>query len=75
MKDTDGKVIYIGKAVNLRNRLRPISTASAQQNIRTPPYGTPHCSYRMIVVGSELEALILEMNLTQETSAPITMSV
>ncbi len=35
MKDIDGKVIYVGKAVNLRNRLRSYFHASAQHTTRT----------------------------------------
>ena len=28
MKDAAGKIIYVGKAINLRNRCAPISTAA-----------------------------------------------
>ena len=62
MKDADGKVIYVGKAVNLRNRVRSyfhtnLPDAKTRQLVR-------HIvDFEWIVVGSELEALILEMNL------------
>jgi excinuclease ABC subunit C len=62
MKDADGKVIYVGKAVNLRNRVRSyfhtnLPDAKTRQLVR-------HIAdFEWIVVGSELEALILEMNL------------
>jgi len=52
MKDSTGKIIYIGKAINLRNRVRSYFHSSADH------------SYK--VVGSELEALILEMNLIKQ---------
>ena len=35
MKDQAGKVIYIGKAINLRHRVRSYFHASAQKNPRT----------------------------------------
>jgi excinuclease ABC subunit C len=62
MKDADGKVIYVGKAVNLRNRVRSyfhvnLPDAKTRQLVR-------HIvDFEWIVVGSDLEALILEMNL------------
>jgi excinuclease ABC subunit C len=66
MKDADGKVIYIGKAVNLRNRLRSYFHASAQQHLRTRQMVRRIEAIEWIVVGSELEALILEMNLIKK---------
>jgi excinuclease ABC subunit C len=62
MRDAEGKVIYVGKAVNLRNRVRSyfhtnLADAKTRQLVR-------HImDIEWIVVGSELEALILEMNL------------
>ena len=66
MKDVDGKVIYIGKAINLRNRLRSYYHASAMQNQKTRQMVRRIADIDWIVVGSELEALILEMNLIKE---------
>ena len=66
MKDADGKVIYIGKAVNLRNRLRSYFHASAQLHVRTRQMVRRIEAIEWIVVGSELEALILEMNLIKK---------
>ena len=66
MKDVDGKVIYIGKAINLRNRLRSYYHASAMQNHKTRQMVRRIADIDWIVVGSELEALILEMNLIKE---------
>jgi len=62
MKDAEGKIIYVGKAVNLRNRVRSyfhshLADAKTRQLVR-------HIAdIEWILVGSELEALILEMNL------------
>ena len=66
MKDVDGKVIYVGKAINLRNRLRSYYHASAMQNHKTRQMVRRIADIDWIVVGSELEALILEMNLIKK---------
>jgi excinuclease ABC subunit C len=66
MKDADGKVIYVGKAVNLRNRLRSYFHISAQQDRKTHKLVKSIVEIEWIVVGSELEALILEMNLIKK---------
>lgn len=66
MKNANGKVIYVGKAVNLRNRLRSYFHASAQHTPRTRHLVRRIADIEWIVVGSELEALILEMNLIKK---------
>ncbi|MCJ7531936.1 MAG: excinuclease ABC subunit UvrC [Anaerolineales bacterium] len=63
MKDTDGTVIYIGKAINLRNRVRSYYHISAHQDHKTRQLVSHIQDIEWILVGSELEALILEMNL------------
>jgi excinuclease ABC subunit C len=62
MKDGEGKVIYVGKAVNLRNRVRSYFHANLPDN-KTRQLVRHIVDIEWIVVGSELEALILEMNL------------
>ncbi len=66
MKDADGKVIYVGKAVILRNRLRSYFHSSAQEDRKTRKLVSHIADIEWIVVGSELEALILEMNLIKK---------
>lgn len=66
MKDEDGTVLYVGKAVNLRDRVRSYFHASAQQHPRTRQLVKRIVDIDWIVVGSELEALILEMNLIKK---------
>jgi len=66
MKDADGKVIYVGKAVNLRSRLRSYFHASAMEDNKTRHLVQRIKDIDWIVVGSELEALILEMNLIKK---------
>ena len=63
MKDKSGKVIYVGKAINLRNRVRSYFHNSAQAHPRTHHLVRKISDIDWIVVDSELEALILEMNL------------
>ncbi len=66
MKDNQGNVIYVGKAINLRNRLRSYFHASAQEDRKTRSLVRNIQDIEWIVVGSELEALILEMNLIKK---------
>jgi excinuclease ABC subunit C len=66
MRNKDGTVIYVGKAVNLRNRVRSYFHSSAQNNIKTNRLVSHIADIEWIVVGSELEALILEMNLIKK---------
>jgi excinuclease ABC subunit C len=67
MKDEAGQVIYVGKALNLRSRVRSYfhSNKSSGYNgdIKTRQLVRRIADIEWIVVGSELEALILEMNL------------
>jgi excinuclease ABC subunit C len=66
MKDKSGKVIYVGKAVNLRNRVRSYFHNSTQQHRKTRQLVRKISDIDWIVVDSELEALILEMNLIKK---------
>ncbi len=63
MKNAAGTIIYIGKAVNLKHRVRSYFHASAGHNKKTRRLVQEISEIEWIVVGSELEALILEMNL------------
>lgn len=63
MKDEAGKVIYVGKAVNLRSRVRSYFQSSDGLHPRTVELVSHVRDVEWIVVGSELEALILEMTL------------
>jgi excinuclease ABC subunit C len=63
MKDEAGKVIYVGKAVNLRSRVRSYFQSGAGHDTKTEKLVLHIADIEWILVGSELEALILEMNL------------
>src|SRR5690554_5261716 len=66
MKDVAGKVLYVGKAVSLRSRVRSYFHNSAQHDSRIQHLVRHIGDIEWIVVGSELEALILEMNLIKK---------
>ncbi len=66
MHDVDDDVIYIGKTVDLRNRVRSYFHASAQENPKTRALTAEIDDLEFIVTDSELEALILEANLIKK---------
>jgi excinuclease ABC subunit C len=63
MKDAGGAVLYVGKAVNLRSRIRSYFHASVDQNPKVQRLVASLADFDFIVTASELEALILESNL------------
>jgi excinuclease ABC subunit C len=66
MKDGERKVIYVGKAINLRNRVRSYFHGGGQAHPRTARLVQRIADIEWITVDSELEALILEMNLIKK---------
>ena len=66
MKNASGDVIYVGKAINLRSRVRSYFQERADQDRKTGKLVSQVVDLEWIVVGSELEALILEMNLIKK---------
>jgi excinuclease ABC subunit C len=66
MKDGGGKVIYVGKAVNLRNRVRSYYHSGGDGREKVAQMVTEIADIDWIVVSSELEALILEMTLIKK---------
>ena len=66
MKDADGQIIYVGKAVNLRARVRSYFHTGAQDNRKTARLVERITDIEWIIVASELEALILEMTLIKK---------
>ncbi|MEE8120936.1 MAG: GIY-YIG nuclease family protein, partial [Anaerolineales bacterium] len=63
MKDKESRVIYVGKANNLRSRVRSYFHDAANHSRKTAEMVLKIEDIEWIVVSSELEALILEMNL------------
>ena len=68
MKDADGHVIYVGKAINLKNRVRQYFQSSRNQTVKTQSMVPNIKEFEYIVTDSELEALVLENNLIKEHS-------
>ena len=66
MKNAGGAIIYVGKALSLRNRVRSYFHADASHDGKTRRLVREITDIEWIVVGSELEALILEMNLIKK---------
>lgn len=66
----DGSVLYVGKAINLRNRVRSYFQESANHGLRIARLVTKVRDIETIVVESELEALVLECNLIKEHRPP-----
>jgi len=66
----DGRIIYIGKAVSLRNRVRSYFQDSAAHPYRTQKMVERVVDVRTIVVTNEVEALILEANLIKRHQPP-----
>ena len=65
-KDATGKVIYVGKAKNLRNRVRSYFVKSQPPNPKLTALVSKIHDIEVIVTSSEVEALILEANLIKK---------
>ena len=66
MKDEDGKIIYVGKAKNLKRRVHSYFSAVNKHNEKTKALVSKISDFDFIVVGSELEALLLENTLIKK---------
>ncbi|MDF9408175.1 excinuclease ABC subunit UvrC [Pelotomaculum isophthalicicum JI] len=65
-RDAGGEIIYVGKAVSLKNRVRSYFQSGAQQQPKTKLMLQKVADLDYIVTDSEVEALILEQNLIKE---------
>jgi excinuclease ABC subunit C len=65
-RNAEGTIVYIGKAINLRNRVRSYFHADNSHDNKTRRLAREIADIEWIIVGSELEALILEMNLIKK---------
>lgn len=66
MKDKFGNVIYVGKAVSLKNRVRQYFQSSKNHSDKVKSMVKNIFSFEYIMTDSELEALILECNLIKK---------
>ncbi|MBN2185889.1 MAG: excinuclease ABC subunit UvrC [Dehalococcoidia bacterium] len=65
-KDKEGKVIYVGKAANLSNRVRSYFTKYSNLSSKTQRLVMRINDFEFVVTGSEQEALILECNMIKK---------
>ncbi|MBI3152485.1 MAG: excinuclease ABC subunit UvrC [Chloroflexi bacterium] len=65
-RNVEGTIIYVGKAISLKNRVRSYFHADSSHDAKTRRLVRDIVDIEWIVVGSELEALILEMNLIKK---------
>ena len=65
-KNAEGEVIYVGKAKNLRSRVRSYLLAASQANAKTGTLMREAVDLDYILVANEHEALALENNLIKE---------
>lgn len=65
-KNKKGKIIYIGKAKNLRNRVRTYFQSSRNLDPKTLRMVSQIDDFELLATASEVEALILEANLVRE---------
>jgi len=66
MKDAQGRVIYIGKALNLKNRASSYFTAAAAADRRTCDLVPEIADVEYIQTHSEVDALLLEARLVKD---------
>lgn len=66
MKDKNGQVIYVGKAISLKNRVRQYFQSSKNHSSKVVSMVKHIKSFEYIITDSELEALILECNLIKQ---------
>ncbi len=66
MKDQSGEIIYVGKAINLRNRVRSYFHIPNGYDHKTERLVEHIRDIEFIVTESELEALVLECNLIKK---------
>ncbi len=65
-KNDAGKIIYVGKAKNLRSRVRQYFQSSRNMDPKTRRLVSFIADFEFIVVDNEVEALVLESNLIKK---------
>ena len=66
MKDKFDNIIYVGKAVSLKNRVRQYFQSSKNHTSKVKSMVKSIAKFEYIITDSELEALILECNLIKQ---------
>ncbi|MCI5950236.1 MAG: GIY-YIG nuclease family protein, partial [Coriobacteriaceae bacterium] len=73
-KDAKGNVLYVGKAKNLRARMRQYVQLTDERPM-VPRLMAATASFDYVVVGSEHEALVLEINLIHQYRPPFNVDL
>lgn len=66
MHDAKDEIIYVGKAVSLKNRVRQYFQSSRNKSAKIEQMVSRIARFEYIVTDSEMEALVLECNLIKE---------
>ncbi len=66
MHDARDEIIYVGKAINLKNRVRQYFQSSRDKTAKIRQMVSRIARFEYIITDSELEALVLECNLIKE---------
>ena len=66
MHDKKDQIIYVGKAISLKNRVRQYFQSSRDKSVKIKQMVSKIARFEYIVTDSELEALVLENNLIKE---------
>jgi excinuclease ABC subunit C len=69
-KGAAGEVLYVGKAISLKNRVRSYFQESTRHGPRIARLVTKVCDIEWMVVQTEVEALVLECNLIKQYRPP-----
>jgi len=70
MLDASGTVLYVGKAIDLRSRVRSYFQPGRPHSVRTDAMVERAVEVRTIIVRNESEALLLECNLIKQHKPP-----
>src|ERR1035437_1771783 len=70
MRNAKGNILYVGKAVDLRNRVRSYFVSPERLTSKTRAMAEQVNDFEFFVVSSEQEALILELNLIKRHWPP-----
>ena len=66
MHDKNDEIIYVGKAIILKNRVRQYFQSNKNHTAKIKKMVSQIAWFEYIITGSELEALVLECNLIKE---------
>ena len=66
MKDKAGEIIYVGKAISLKKRVRQYFQSSANHSLKVSSMVKQIRDFEYIMVENEVEALVLESNLIKK---------